>query len=95
MDEISPIVPSNDYLSFFESDFTLTHLIRKVPVAQRPANLNTKEYLQTCKNTILKNLSCLRSAPSVQMREIPPDSALREAVENAAPSTKGVRDDAQ
>ena len=90
--EIPETVPANDYLSYFETDFNLTGLVRKVPPNLRPTNQNSPEYLASVRNSILESLARLQGAPSVSFRDIPPDSALRLAIEEQTPSSKGVRD---
>lgn len=37
-------------------------------------NLNTKEYLEKIKTTVLQNLSRTKFVPSVQMQEVPRDA---------------------
>jgi hypothetical protein len=50
------------------------------PLRSFPAveNLNTKEYLAKCRNTILENLRYLEAAPGVAFQDVPPDWAVRE-----------------
>jgi histone deacetylase 1/2 len=65
---VSEDLPYNDYFEYYQPDFRLT-----VPATQME-NLNTTEYLEKYKQTILENLRQLRGAPGVQMHDVPGDA---------------------
>ncbi len=65
-------LPFNDYITYFEPDFKLM-----IPHGSME-NQNSYEYLQNTTNTILENLSKLKSAPSVQFQDVPPDAYLAD-----------------
>mmetsp|Transcript_2886 Transcript_2886/g.11003 ORF Transcript_2886/g.11003 Transcript_2886/m.11003 type:complete len:323 (-) Transcript_2886:285-1253(-) len=61
-------MPYNDYFEYFGPDYQLT-----IPTNSME-NTNSYEYLEKTKNTILENLGNIKSAPSVQMQDVPPDT---------------------
>lgn len=68
-DEIPDEIPNNtEYLQFFAPEFTL-----RPKLAKRQENQNTKEYIAAIKQEVLDHLRQIRSAPSVQMQEVPED----------------------
>ena len=75
-------IPPNDFIEFYRPDYRL-HL-DPAPVD----NLNSREYLNKCRNIILENLRYLEAAPSVQFQDVPPDWAIKH-VENALKDGNG------
>lgn len=60
-------LPFNDYFEYFSPDYNLV-----VP-ASNMLNMNTREYLERCKMTILENLRHTEFSPSVPMQDVPRD----------------------
>uniref|UniRef100_A0A0A9XEM1 Histone deacetylase 1 n=1 Tax=Lygus hesperus TaxID=30085 RepID=A0A0A9XEM1_LYGHE len=67
---ITNSIPYNEYFHYYGPDFHL-HL-----TPSDASNMNTREDLESVKNHVLKNLSLLEHAPSVQMHYVPPDMFL-------------------
>lgn len=74
--QLSNDLPYNDYFEYFGPDYRL-----HIP-ANNMQNLNSREYLNQQKITILENLRQLKGAPSVQLQEVPPDTYFSETDED-------------
>lgn len=80
-DEIPDAIPNNtEYLQFFAPEFTL-----RPTLPPRQENQNSKEYINAIKQEVLDHLRQIRTAPSVQMQEVPPDLLDFEQVEPETP----------
>lgn len=66
--DISNELPYTEYFEYFAPDFTL-----HPDVSTKIENQNTRQYLETIKQTIIENLRLLPHSPSVQMQQVPPD----------------------
>jgi len=66
-------LPYNDYFEYYGPDYRL-----HIP-PNNMTNLNSRDYLNQNKITILENLRQLKGAPSVQMQEVPPDLGSEES----------------
>lgn len=65
----SPELPFHDYIDYYGPDYRL-HI-----TPSNMENLNSREYLEKCRNRILDNLRHLAGAPSVPLgTEVPPDA---------------------
>ena len=72
--EVLPdVIPPNDYVEFYRPDYRL-HL-DPAPMD----NLNSREYLNKCRNIVLENLRFLEAAPGVAFHDL--QALLRNGVE--------------
>lgn len=69
-EQISNMLPMNDYLEFFAPDFTL-HPDIQSGNTRIQENANSKQYLDLITKHCYDNLKMLQHAPSVQMYNIP------------------------
>lgn len=86
--DISNEIPYNDYWEYFAPDYNLQI---------EPSNLvnkNTPEYLIKLKEKVLQNLGQLKSAPSVQMQEVPSTYYPSDDDDNVDPDSRPVADKA-
>ena len=60
-------LPFNDYFEYFSPDYSLV-----VP-SSNMLNLNTRDYLEKCKATLIENLRHTAFCPSVPMQDVPRD----------------------
>ncbi|KAG9141654.1 hypothetical protein Leryth_015323 [Lithospermum erythrorhizon] len=74
--ELDDKMPQNEYYEYFGPDYTL-HV-----APSNMENKNSRGELEQIKNVLLKNLSELQHAPSVQFQERPPETELPEADED-------------
>lgn len=66
--ELSQLLPTTPYDSFFAPDYKL-----HPPISGRVENQNTRKDLERIRVQALERLRFMHGAPSVQMQEIPPD----------------------
>ena len=65
-------MPLHEYYEYFGPDYTL-HV-----APSNMENKNSRSELEQIKNALLKNLSELQHAPSVQFQERPPETEIPE-----------------
>jgi len=70
--EISDEIPMNDFLQYYGPDYRLS--INPMPIE----NQNDRAYIEKCKQHVLEYIRCIKSAPNVQMQEVPPDLPWQE-----------------
>ncbi|KAG2183050.1 hypothetical protein INT44_006031, partial [Umbelopsis vinacea] len=70
--ELSPVMPYNDYYEYFGPDYRLD------VKSSNMENMNTTEYLEKIKLQVFENLSRTAFAPSVQMQEVPADHDMSD-----------------
>ncbi|CAL1526164.1 unnamed protein product [Lymnaea stagnalis] len=87
-EQISNEIPYNEYLEYFGPDFLL-----HTEIFTKQENLNTRQYLDNIKTSILENLKMLTAAPSVQMQDIPSDLLSLENTEEPDPDVRNSTDD--
>ncbi|XP_059162843.1 histone deacetylase 3-like [Physella acuta] len=87
-EQISNEIPYNEYLEYFGPDFLL-----HPEIFTKQDNLNTRQYLDNIKTSILENLKMLTHAPSVQMQDIPSDLLSLENTEETDPDVRNSTDD--
>lgn len=87
-EQISNEIPYNEYLEYFGPDFLL-----HTEIFTKQENLNTRQYLDNIKTSILENLKMLAAAPSVQMQDIPSDLLSLENTEEPDPDVRNSTDD--
>jgi len=67
-EDLSNELPYNEYLEFFAPDFAL-----HPDLSTKLENANSRNYLDTIKQTMHEYLKDLQHAPSVQLQDVPPD----------------------
>lgn len=72
-EQISNMIPMNDYLEFFAPDFTL-HPDIQGGNTRIQENANSKQYLDLIQKHVYDNLKMLQHSPSVLMFKIPEDA---------------------
>ncbi|KAL5017145.1 hypothetical protein ScPMuIL_006734 [Solemya velum] len=87
-EEISNEIPYNEYLEYFAPDFTLFPKI-----STKQDNLNTKQYLDSIRQTVNDNLKNLAHAPSVQMQDVPPDLLSLDNTNEGDPDVTNTEED--
>ncbi|BFY99924.1 hypothetical protein BsWGS_02964 [Bradybaena similaris] len=87
-EQISNEIPFNEYLEYFGPDFFL-----HPEIFTKQENLNTRQYLDNIKSTIMDNLKMLTAAPSVQMQDVPSDLLCLETTEETDPDVRNSTDD--
>ncbi|XP_074640398.1 histone deacetylase 3-like [Tubulanus polymorphus] len=80
-EDISNELPYSEYLEFFAPDFTLHPDLNTT----KQENLNTKQYLDSIRIAINENLKNIAHAPSVQMKDVPPDLLNLDSLEEPDP----------
>jgi histone deacetylase 1/2 len=79
-------IPPHDYLEYFRPDYRL-HLAPS-PTLE---NLNTPEYLDRHRASVLQNLRALASAPSVPFQDVPPDWTVADEDDDTRKADPDVR----
>ncbi|KAI8786539.1 histone deacetylase 3-like [Biomphalaria glabrata] len=87
-EQISNEIPYNEYLEYFGPDFLL-----HPEIFTKQENLNTRQYLDNIKSSVMENLKMLTAAPSVQMQDIPSDLLSLENTEEPDPDVRNSTDD--
>ncbi|KAH9499938.1 Histone deacetylase 3 [Bulinus truncatus] len=87
-EQISNEIPYNEYLEYFGPDFLL-----HPEIFTKQENLNTRQYLDNIKTSVMENLKMLTAAPSVQMQDIPSDLLSLENTEEQDPDIRMSADD--
>ncbi|XP_064604172.1 histone deacetylase 3-like [Liolophura sinensis] len=82
-DEISNDLPLNEYLEYFAPDFLL-----HPDISTKRENLNSKQYLDSIRQTVHESLKNLNHAPSVQMQDVPPDLLTVDNTEESDPDVR-------
>ncbi|CAH1775409.1 unnamed protein product, partial [Owenia fusiformis] len=82
-EDVNNELPMNEYLEYFAPDFSLhPDILTKIE------NLNTKQYLDSVKQTVQEHLRCLDHAPSVQIQDVPPDLLSIENLNEGDPDIR-------
>lgn len=87
-EELNNELPYSEYLEYFAPDFSL-----HPDIPSRIDNANTKQYLDTIRQTVIESLKVVAHAPSVQMQDVQPDILDYEPSEELDPDIRNHQND--